>query len=78
MQDISTRFRLETLPAARIQAIRRAVASSTVVFERRFGVPASTVTNWEQGRRRPDPAATLLLRLIEADAAFVERVAQAR
>lgn len=74
-QIIVDRFRVDTLEPQRVQSIRRAVARSTVAFQRRFGIPASTITNWEQGRRKPDPAASLLLRLIEADASLVERVA---
>ncbi len=75
MDQIVERFRVEPLEPERLQRIRRAVARSTVAFQRRFGIPASTITNWEQGRRKPDPAASLLLRLIEADATLVERVA---
>ena len=74
-QIIADRFRIDTLEPQRVQSIRRSVARSTVAFQRRFGIPASTITNWEQGRRKPDPAASLLLRLIEADATLVERVA---
>lgn len=76
MDGSSGRFRIGALEPSRIQAIRRGVARSTAAFQRRFGVPASTITNWEQGRRKPDPAASLLLLLIEADPAFVERVAR--
>jgi putative transcriptional regulator len=75
MDQIIERFRVEPLEPQRVQKIRRGVARSTVAFQRRFGIPASTITNWEQGRRKPDPAASLLLRLIEADATLVERVA---
>lgn len=74
-QVVIERFRVEPLEPSRVQSIRRAVARSTVAFQRRFGIPASTITNWEQGRRKPDPAASLLLRLIEADATLVEKVA---
>jgi len=66
---------IEPMPRERIRTIRKKVASSTKEFERRFGIPASTMNNWEQGRRAPDPAARLLLKLIEADPEAVERVA---
>lgn len=66
---------IDPMPAERIRAIRRKVARSARDFERRFGIPASTLNNWEQGRRRPDPAARLLLKLIEAAPETVERVA---
>ncbi len=57
----------EPMPPARIRAIRRRVARSAAEFERRFGIPAATLNNWEQGRRAPDPAARLLLRVLESD-----------
>lgn len=72
---VAERFRVKTLDAKRVQAIRRSVARSTAEFQRRFSIPASTIENWEQGRRKPDPAASLLFRLIEADPGLVERVA---
>lgn len=64
------------LPPARIKAIRRKAAKSTREFEAMFGIAAATMNNWEQGRRSPDPAARLLLKAIEADPAFVARVAR--
>lgn len=60
------------MPPERVRAIRKSVARSTREFERRFGVPAATMSNWEQGRRRPDPAARVLLQVIERDPAAVE------
>jgi putative transcriptional regulator len=67
---------IEPMPAERVRAIRRKVARSAKAFERRFGIAAATVQNWEQGRRQPDPAARLLLKVIEADADLVERIAK--
>jgi putative transcriptional regulator len=46
-------------------------------FERRFGIPAATINNWEQGRRSPDPAGRLLLKVIEQAPEVVEKAAQA-
>ncbi len=60
-----------------IQAIRKKVARTAREFERRFGIPVATLNNWEQGRRQPDPAGRLLLRVIEAEPELVERVALA-
>jgi putative transcriptional regulator len=69
--------RIEPMPAEKVRAIRKKAARSTKEFERRFGIPAATMNNWEQGRRSPDPAAQLLLKVIEADAELVEKVAGA-
>ena len=63
----------DAMPAERIRAIRKKVAKSAKEFERRFGIPAATVNNWEQGRRKPDPAGRLLLRLIEDAPDVVEQ-----
>jgi putative transcriptional regulator len=68
---------VDPMPVERIRAIRRKVARSAKAFERRFGIPASTLQNWEQGRRKPDPAARLLLKVIEQDPEAVERAASA-
>jgi putative transcriptional regulator len=67
---------VDPMPAERIRAIRRKVARSAKEFERRFGIPAATISNWEQGRRKPDPAGRLLLKLIDAEPETVERVAR--
>jgi putative transcriptional regulator len=56
---------VDPMPAERIRAIRRKAARSTRDFETQFGVPAATMNNWEQGRRKPDPAARVLLQVIE-------------
>ncbi len=66
---------IEPMPAEQIKAIRKKVARSAKDFERRFGIPAATLNNWEQGRRKPDPANRLLLKVIEADPELVEKVA---
>ena len=62
------------MPPERVRAIRRKVSKSARDFERRFGIPAATLSNWEQGRRTPDPAAQVLLRVIERDPEAVLRV----
>ena len=64
---------IDPMPAERVRAIRRKVAKSAREFERRFGIPAATVNNWEQGRRQPDPAARLLLLILEREPDAVER-----
>jgi putative transcriptional regulator len=68
--------RIDPMPVERIRAIRKTVAKSAKEFEAKFGIPAATVNNWEQGRRSPDPAGRLLLKVIEADPDAVERAAK--
>lgn len=67
---------IDPMPAERIRQIRKKVAKSAKEFERRFGIPAATVNNWEQGRRKPDPAGRLLLQVIEAAPDVVEKAAR--
>lgn len=66
---------IDPMPVERIRAIRKQVAKSAKEFERRFGIPAATINNWEQGRRKPDPAGRLLLKVIEAAPDVVEKTA---
>lgn len=63
---------------ARIKAIRKKAAKSVRIFSKRFGLPANTVRQWEQGARQPDTASSLLLEVIDANPAVVERAARRR
>ena len=65
---------INPMPPERVRAIRRKVSKSARDFEHRFGIPAATLSNWEQGRRTPDPAVQVLLRVIERDPDAVLRV----
>lgn len=49
------------LPDAR--AIREAQGLTQEGFAAVLGVPVRTLRNWEQGRRRPEPAAITLLKV---------------
>ncbi|HYF06522.1 MAG TPA: transcriptional regulator [Acetobacteraceae bacterium] len=64
---------IDPMPAERVRAIRRRVATSARDFELRYGIPAATLNNWEQGRRHPDPAARLLLMVMEQEPDAIER-----
>lgn len=68
---------LAPMPAERIRSIRKKVAKSAKEFERRFGIPTATVNNWEQGRRSPDPAGRLLLKVMDQYPEVVEKAARA-
>jgi putative transcriptional regulator len=60
------------MAAARVKANRKGVAKSSREFSERFGIPVRTLEGWEQGRRRPDPAASVLRRVIEQNPKAVE------
>ncbi|QND53798.1 transcriptional regulator [Phyllobacterium sp. 628] len=68
---------IDPMPPERIKEIRKRYSKSTKDFERRFGIPAATMNNWEQGRRKPDPAGRLLLKVIEESPAAVEKALHA-
>ena len=46
----------------------------SAAFARSIGVKKATLVNWEQGRRRPDGPARVLLALIAKEPGIVGRV----
>lgn len=56
-----------------VRAIRARMGLSREAFAARFGLKATAVRDWEQGLRRPDPAAQTLLRVIDQEPEAVER-----
>lgn len=67
---------------ADVRAIRLALPCRQNVvtqaeFARRFGFSLGAVQDWEQGRKKPEGAARLLLFLIAHDAAGVEAMIRA-
>lgn len=60
-----------------VKAIRGNFKMSQRQFAAAFGFPLSTVQNWEQGRRKPEGSARMLLRIIEASPQTAESILQA-
>lgn len=56
-----------------IKAIRQGVQMSQAVFARTFHLSVDTIKGWEQGKRKPDAAATNYLLMIKADPNYVQR-----
>ena len=48
-----------------VRGIRRKLNVTQDTFALRFGFSRAAVRDWEQGRRRPDPAARILLMVID-------------
>lgn len=48
-----------------IKTIRNGMGLTQAMFAAQFGISINTLRNWEQGKRRPDPAARAYLRVIE-------------
>ena len=57
-----------------VPAIRARTGLSQAAFARSIGVKKATLVNWEQGRRRPDGPARVLLALIAKEPGIVQRV----
>ncbi len=53
--------------------LRWKLGLSQAEFARRFRIPLGTLRDWEQHRTEPDQAARAYLKVIAADAGFVER-----
>lgn len=68
--------RVHYLPpgAVNVAELRSSLGLSQSEFARGFGVPVRTVQNWEQKRRQPRGAASVLLKIIRADPEHVIRM----
>ena len=59
-------------PEPDVVAIRGKTGLSQPAFAKSIGVPLGTLKNWEQGRRRPEGSARVLLSLIEKRPSIVQ------
>jgi putative transcriptional regulator len=59
--------------AVDVAALRHALGLSQAAFARRFGLDVTAVQAWEQGRRRPDRTARVLLAVIAREPEAVRR-----
>jgi putative transcriptional regulator len=48
-----------------VKSIRERMGLSQAAFANRFGLSIFALRNWEQGKRRPDPAVRAYLKVIE-------------
>ena len=56
-----------------VRKIRGKIGLTQRAFAQHFGFALSAVRDWEQGRRRPDRSARILLKVIEREPDAVER-----
>jgi putative transcriptional regulator len=56
-----------------VRALRQRLKLSQDAFARTFGVPKRTIQDWEQGRRSPEGAARVLLKVIDREPEAVKR-----
>jgi putative transcriptional regulator len=59
--------------AVDVKAIRERLGLSQEAFALRFGFTLAAVRDWEQGRRRPEQAARVLLLVIQKEPRAVEK-----
>lgn len=72
--EIALPSRIVTIPLETdVRAIRARFKLSREKFAARFGLDHRAVQEWEQGRRRPDRATRVLLKIIEREPEAVER-----
>lgn len=64
-QDTGARVHQIEVPEPDVAAIRARAGLSQAEFARSIGVAVGTLRGWEQGRRKPDGPARVLLALIE-------------
>jgi putative transcriptional regulator len=56
-----------------VRKIRKAFKLSQEQFAARFGIPAATIRDWEQHRRKPEGPARVLLQVIKKEPEAVSR-----
>ena len=66
-------LRIHFAPHEDVAAIRKSAGLTQAAFARQIGVPVATLRNWEQGRRRPDGPARVLLAMLAKDPGIVAR-----
>jgi len=62
------------VPDTDLSALRARTGLSQAEFARSIGVKKATLLNWEQGRRKPDGPARVLLAMIAKEPGIVQRV----
>lgn len=57
-----------------VAAIRQGTGLAQAAFSRTIGVSLGTLRNWEQGRRRPEGPARVLLAMVQKNPAIVREL----
>jgi len=82
LREAAAHARGEQVPALKLHvpanvdvyAIRRRTGLSQAAFSRRIGVSTGTLRNWEQGRRKPEGPARVLLAIVARNPRIVEEL----
>lgn len=65
-------FKVTKYSKETVSGIRKSTNKSQTEFADMIGVSVSTLRNWEQGTRKPNKSAEVLLRLVATNPQFVE------
>lgn len=66
-------YRVHVSADVDVRKIRKKLKLSQTQFASKFGLPAATVRDWEQNRRRPEGPARVLLKIIEKEPVAASR-----
>ena len=73
IEDVRGQWRVKTpAPEVDVRAVRERTGLSQAAFADRYGFSKRAVQNWEQGRRKPDRAARILLWLISENSRDID------
>jgi putative transcriptional regulator len=67
------RYRVHVPDKIDVRKIRTRLGLSQESFARTYGFAVSAVRDWEQGRRRPERSARILLKVVENEPAAITR-----
>lgn len=67
------RYRVHVPETIDVRKIRTQLGLSQEAFAHTYGFALSAVRDWEQGRRRPERSARVLLKIVEKEPAAVTR-----
>lgn len=62
------------IPSVDVKGIRNELGMTQEEFSAFYGFKLSALRNWEQGRRRPDRSARLLLAIIEQEPQVIRKI----
>ena len=67
------RYRVHVPEKVDVKKIRRRLGLSQEIFAHTYGFALSAVRDWEQGRRKPERSARILLKIVEKEPEAVSR-----
>jgi putative transcriptional regulator len=67
------RYRVHVPEKVDVKKIRKRLGLSQETFAAKYGFTLSAVRDWEQGRRRPERSARILLKIVEKEPEAVSR-----